>query len=143
MQVIVCVLPRLSFHQASHVAASVNGSLRRAMRRAVVDRRERCRRKPTTTRTQTPQALPPHQLNPLRLRRSSMLPLPSRRTPSAVHLFLSPKRALRVMKGKHVENAVTLPSSATARVSNAIRAVGRAVVVKSDLISKSHPIGGM
>jgi hypothetical protein len=59
-----------------------------------------------------------------------MLLVPSKRSPSVAHQILSPKRALRVMKEKHVENAGTLPSSVTARVSNAIRAEGRVVVAR-------------
>ena len=66
----------------------------------------------------------------LQPRRPSMSLAPSKRSLSVAHQSLSPKRALRVMKGKHVENAETLPSYETARVSNAIRAVRRADVAR-------------
>jgi hypothetical protein len=104
--------------------------LRRAKRRALVFMRVRCRQKPATTRSRTPQALPPRPLKFLHPRRPSVLLGPSRRSPNEAHQILWPKRALRVMKGKLVENVGTLPSSGMARVSNAIRAVGRADVAR-------------
>ncbi len=75
-----------------------------------------------------PQALPPRLPHPIQRRRLTMLRAPSKPLPNAMRYIYSPKRALRVMKGKHVENAETLLSSATVRVSNAIRA-GRRVDV--------------
>jgi hypothetical protein len=125
------VPPKLSSRQASPVVASASGSfLRRAKRRALVLRRARCRREPTTTRFLAPQALPPRHHNFLQLRRPSMSRAQSKQSPSAARQISSPRRALRVMKGKHVENAVTLPSYVTARVSNAIRVVRRADVAR-------------
>jgi len=47
------------------------------------------------------------------------------------------------MKEKHVENAGTLPSSVTARVSNAIRAEGRVVVARVIFWQPTSPEGGM
>src|SRR5690606_41914013 len=65
--------------------------------------RVRYRQKPMTMHSRTRPALPPHHLHPLHRTRSSMLLSPSKPSPNAVRQFLSPKRALRVMKGKHVE----------------------------------------
>ncbi len=125
------VPPKLSSRQASHVVAWASESLLgRAKRRALVLMRVRCRRKSATTRSRAPQALPPRPLNYLHPRRSSMSPAPSKRSLNEAHQNLWPKRALRVMKEKRVENAETLPSYVTARVSNAIRAVRRADVAR-------------
>ena len=136
------VPPKLSSRQASPVVASASESfLRRAKRRALVLMRARCRREPMTTRCLAPQALPPRPHKSLHPRRPSTLPAPSKRSPNAAHQNSSPRRALRVMKGKLVENAGTLPSSVTARVSNAIRAERRADVARVNL-SASQPEGG-
>jgi hypothetical protein len=70
------------------------------------------------------------QSTPLIHRRPrSMSPVPSKLSPSAEHQTSSRKRALRAMKEKRVLSAGILPSSATAPVSNATRAEGRAVVL--------------
>src|SRR5665811_2007314 len=136
------VSPKLSSLPASHEADLASGSFsRRAKRKVQVLPRERIRQMPTTMHSRTRRALPPQYLNPLQRRRSSMLLSPSKRLPNAERQFLSPKRALRVMKGKHVENAVTLPSYETARVSSATRADRRAGVVRVIRLA-SHPIGG-
>jgi ribonucleoside-diphosphate reductase alpha chain len=125
------VPPKLSSRQASHVVAWASESLLgRAKRRALVLMRVRCRQKPATTRSRAPQALPPRPLKYLHPRRSSTLPGPSKRSLNEAHQNLWPKRALRVMKEKLVENAETLPSSETVRVSNAIRAVRRVDVAR-------------
>ena len=86
-------------------------------------------------------ANPPHQVHTLLPRRPSMSLAPSKRSLSVAPMGLSPKRALRVMKGKHVENAETLPLYETVRVLNAIRAVRRADVARVNLPSAS-PKGG-
>jgi len=125
------VPPKLSSRQASPVVASASESfLRRAKRRALVVMRVRCRREPMTTRSRAPQALPPRPLKFLHPRRPSTSPAPSKRSLNEAHQILWPKRALRVMKEKRVENAGTLPSSVTARVSNAIRVERRADVAR-------------
>ena len=95
-----------------------------------------------TTRSRAPQALPPRPLKYLHPRRPSMLPAPSKRSLNVAHQNLWPKRALRVMKEKLVENAETLPSYETARVSNAIRAVRRADVARV-ILTASQPEGGI
>jgi hypothetical protein len=113
------------------VVASASGSfLRRAKRRALVLMRVRYRQRPVTTRSRAPQALPPRQLTFLHPRRPSRSPVPSKRSLNEAQQNLWPKRALRVMKGKRVENVGTLPSYVTARVSNAIRAERRADVAR-------------
>jgi hypothetical protein len=136
------VPPKLSSRQASLVVASASESFSsRAKRRALVLMRGRCRQMPATTRSRAPQALPPHPLKSLQPRRPGTSPAPSRRSPNEAHQILWPKRALRVMKGKRVENAGTLPSSVTARVSSATRVERRADVARVNL-SASQPEGG-
>src|SRR3990170_8884791 len=128
---------KLSSRQASLVDASASGRCsRRAKCKALVGKRMHCRREPTTTQLRAPQALPPHLMLSLHRLRPNMSLVPLRRSPSVAHQILSPRPALRVMKEKHVENAETLPSSATARVSNAIRAERRADVAR---VTNSQP----
>lgn len=135
---------RPSYRPALHAGDSVSvKSWAKATRKAVALRRMLCRRDPMMTLLRAPQvsSFRQHPKHSPHRRRPSMSLAPSRRSPSVAPQILSPKRALRVMKGKHVENAETLPSSATARVSSAIRAVGRVDVARVNLPTAS-PIGG-
>ena len=103
----------------------------RAKRKALAHPRKLCRRDSTTVQSRT-RALPtpPHQVHSLHPGQQSMSLALSKRSLNAARQSLWRRRALRVMKGKHVENAETLPWSVTVRVSSAIRAVGPADVAR-------------
>src|SRR4029078_3435965 len=128
-----CVRRKLTSRQASPVVASANvNSLGRARRKAPPLRRKPGRRDLRTMqfRTRQDSPTPPHRVHTLLPRRSSMSLALSKRSLSVAPMGSSPNRSLRVMKGKHAENAETLPLYETVRVLNAIRAVRRADVAR-------------